>query len=220
MNCSQKSFDSDVKAVLRLFPKIHLIDKEEHKYLIGDIDIFDTVQDYWGTFEVKVIIPQKYPFAVPTLIELSKLIPRETAWHISADGQCCVEIDHELLHLASKGLRLLNYMQKFAYPYLANQMYRLKSSNDEYASGEHPHHFEGVIKYYNEKLCIDTPALAIHMLEWIVSKPLPGRNDPCPCGSGNKSKFCHLPSMRILKSIGRDRVQYDLESFKRFVFSS
>ena len=29
------------------------------------------------------------------------------------------------------------------------------------------------------------------------SRPLPGRNDPCPCGSGKKFKQCHELQHRI-----------------------
>lgn len=27
----------------------------------------------------------------------------------------------------------------------------------------------------------------------VVDPPAPGRNEPCPCGSGLKYKKCHLP---------------------------
>ena len=47
------------------------------------------------------------------------------------------------------------------------------------------------------------------LLPVILSRQSPGRNDPCPCRSGQKYKRCHANVVeKIVRRIGRDQLAY------------
>jgi preprotein translocase subunit SecA len=44
---------------------------------------------------------------------------------------------------------------------------------------------------YDEALGSDDEARRLQTMKPLQAGPKVGRNDPCPCGSGKKYKFCH-----------------------------
>ena len=179
--------------------------------LIGELDICDDEGNYWDTFDIKIVIPKKFPYAIPKVFELNGKILRDNDRHISEDGLCCLDIEHELLRLASKGISLCDFIVDKVYTFFANQLFFEKMG--EYANGEYPHGFEGVRYFYSKKLNLTNPVIIIRFLKLILKNQIPGRNDCCPCQSGRKFKKCHLKSFEYLKSIRRERLKEDLNGF-------
>jgi len=211
----RKQLNLDLLEVRRCFPKLRFFTKGGDHFLKGDLDICDIVGEYWDTFEIGITIPKNYPNGVPLVFEISRKIPREDKRHISKEGVCCVDIDHELLYLARRGLKLVNFIRDKVYPYFANQLYYMK--NGCFAKGEFKHRLDGILQFYDERLNISDTEVAIRFLERLVINKLPGRNDPCLCNSGKKYKYCHETSMAFLKSIGTDKVKSDLAQFKEII---
>lgn len=201
----------DLKEIEEFFPKLAYFETDKFQLVKGDIDICDTEGNYWETFKIAVVIPENYPFGVPQLFELSNIIDRSDKRHISKEGLCCVDMDHELIVKSRKGIKLVNYIKDEVYPFLSNQLYY--QIEKKYASGDYKHYFEGVIQYYDQRLGLKKPELIIEFIEMILNNNLPGRNDPCPCGNG-KFKFCHEQRIDFLKSVGKDRLKKDLSGFR------
>lgn len=201
----------DLEEVKRLFPKLVYCTSDKLRALKGAIDICDSNGQYWDTFKIVVTIPEKYPYAVPVLVEISEKIDREDNRHISKGGICCVEITHELLYKARRGIKMVEFIREQAYPYLANQLYFDLEGN--YANGEYGHYFDGVVQFYAEKLKLSDPNLIILILNQVIENKLPHRNDPCLCGKG-KFKNCHKKELEFLKTVGKAQLQEDLKGFK------
>ena len=114
--------------------------------------------------------------------------------------------------MSRKGIKINSFIREKVYPYFANQLYKL--SEEKYAGKEYSHHLDGIIQYYIEDLNLISPEIIIHFLERILSNSLIGRNKKCPCGSGKKIKDCHLDEIDTIKSIGKKKIEKDLESIK------
>lgn len=211
---SESVFEKDFSAVQELFPKLkYASSKNKGAWIIkGELDICDQAGRYWGTFQIGIFIPAAYPFVVPVIWEQSHLIPRKADWHISQNGVCCLDIHHRLLEWSRRGIKFEEFMLSKVYPYFANQLYRLEEK--VYAGEEYKHGVIGVAQFYQEDLCLNQ-VQAVAFLEMLTSGQFPGRNDPCPCGMGEKMKYCHKNSIAFLQSLGRKQLLLDLANFQR-----
>ena len=207
----------DIEAVIGRFPKLKSRRNNEHEAWIieGDLDICDTQGVYWDTFEIVIILDKKYPFSVPIVIERSTRVPREDDRHISKSGVCCLDIDHRLLRLATRGINLLDFITTKVYPFFANQLYFEEKGC--YAGEEYAHRFKGVEQFYNHELNINTPEMAASFLELMISNKIPERNALCPCGSKTKYKKCHQSAIEFLAQVGKERLKEDLVGFKKLM---
>jgi ubiquitin-protein ligase len=209
-------FENDFKEVTRYFPKLKYrkIENEKMWVVFGELEISDQVDDYWGTFDIEIELPNSYPYCVPLVKEISKVIKRDGDWHIDDDGYCCLDIEHKMLLLKKRGVNLTNFIKNKVYPYFANQIYKKNKGN--YAAGEYLHNFEGVQQFYREELNIGRVELARNILQGIILKKLPERNEPCFCGE-RKFKSCHVKCVDFLRSMPLGRLKTDLDEFSKLV---
>jgi hypothetical protein len=212
-------FEKDFAAISDLYPKLRYTRDEKHKsWLIsGELDICDATGLYWDTFNILIIVRHPYPVNVPDVFERSTIIPRTEAWHISEHGECCLDIPHNLKLAFKRGMRLAGFMHEKVYPYLANQLHRL--SRQDYAGEEYDHRFEGVLQYYKEELNLPTPMLAKQFIKSILDKKTLDRNRACLCGSGQKTKKCHLAVLQTLTELGEKVLRQDLLNFEQWELS-
>lgn len=207
--------ERNINSFLNTYPKFKYYERPKKKCSIlkGVIDICDVDGNYWDSFNIEIFIEkQKYPYTVPIVKETSKKIERTDEWHISEDGFCCLDIDHELEYMSKRGMNIISFYQEKVYPFFTNAMYKMK--NGDYANEEYKHHFDGVIQFYNEKLKLNNVSVITKILTSVIDNHIPGRNQFCVCGKEVKIKKCHLSSIDFLKSLPKDRLQKDLEGFK------
>lgn len=208
-------FDRDFVAVKECFPKLSYGWNKEHKTWVisGELDICDVKGNYWNTFNIAILVSETYPNCVPLVLERSEIIPRDIDWHVSKDGQCCVDAENALLAMSRRGINISNFIAEKAYPFFANQLYKLQEN--KYAGEEYKHHTDGVIQYYLEELKIPSSDHIIFFLEMILNKADLTRNRMCPCNSGEKIKNCHEKEIETIKSIGREKLTNDLKKIKK-----
>jgi len=204
----------DLEKVKNLFPKLEYCTNKKYRVLKGEIDICDVKGKYWDSFKIAIQIPINYPNGVPIVLELSDNIVRDDSRHISKEGFCCIDITHQLLFQAKRGIKMLNFIRDQVYPYLANQLHF--DSTGEYANGEYKHHFSGVKQFYNEKLRLTDSNTIVHIIELILKNKIPSRNLLCPCGI-KKFKNCHEEELSFLKTVGKNQLQQDLIEFKKLI---
>jgi hypothetical protein len=211
-----KLLENDIKEFLNLYGKFAYEERSGKQYSIlkGEVDICDVKGNYWNSFNIEIYIDkQKYPFCIPNVIENSKAIERESDWHISEEGVCCLDIDHKLEYLSKRGINIISFFQEKIYPFFANALYK-KNNNGTYANGEYSHNFDGIVQFYKEKLILTDISKIIQILESIINNKIPTRNKLCLCGKNIKIKNCHLKAMIFLKSLSKDRILKDLDGFK------
>lgn len=212
LNKRKSPFERDFGAALERFPKLsyHWSTKVKMWIITGELDICDTEGVYWNTFQITMLVPRSYPYCVPIVAERSNIIPRDIEWHISSEGICCLDVDHNLKAMAKKGINLTAFIKDKVYTYFANQLYKLEKN--EYAGKEYAHHLDGIIQYYQETHHLSDKQTIIAMLSRLTNNSLLGRNDKCPCGSGKKIKHCHQNSIDILKTLGNEQLSTDLKN--------
>ena len=106
--------------------------------------------------------------------------------HFFDDGRCCLSISYA----HQRKIHVEQFVNELVIPFL----YRL-SYTDKYGIaaaredlwGEYSHGDEGYREYEEE------------IRKFAAAKP--GRNAPCPCGSGKKYKRCHLDEVAALQRV-------------------
>lgn len=210
-----QSFDKAVNNFLNLYA--NFTSKNENQSNIvnleGRIDIIDINGNYWDSFDIRISIQKSnYPFIIPRVFEISKVIEREDDWHIGIDDECCLDITHNLILLQSIGIDLVTFYQTKIYSFFANYLY--KKETGEYANGDYPHLFEGVKHYYDYKLGLSDTELIIKLLNCIIENKVPKRFKLCICGK-KKFKNCHLNTIESLKKYGIKQLEEDLKGFMK-----
>lgn len=209
-------FQKTIEEVQQSFPKLKSNKRNgQTESLTGDLDICGNDGEYWRTYKISIVLPKGFPLKVPKVYELSRRIIRQDDRHISIDGECCLDMEHELQFLASKGINLCEFIKTKVYPYFANQIYY--DCHGHYAGGEYKHHFDGIVQFYRRRLGLTNPDIILRILQRIVDNMIPGRNQGCLCGSQKKLKDCHLKEIEFLKSISKTRLKHDIIDFEKVV---
>lgn len=186
----QARFYKDFEEVKPKYPTLTLESIDHPRFPLkvrGDIAIIDHEGTHWQTFTVAIFFSRRYPYGFAVLQELSSYIPRESDRHISKTGECCVCSPLESLEMEEAPITVLDYLERYAIPYLANQVHY--DQFGYYVNGEYSHDAEGLWEAFEDLFETKDRGIIMSKLRYIKSKP--GRNDTCPCGSGKKLKHCH-----------------------------
>lgn len=208
------SIQKDIKKFVEKYPKFSMIPIDNTNYikLQGVIDIVDIEGVYWDSYEISILLlKQNYPHITPKVFETTEKIKREDDWHISVNGECCLDIIHKMILLENKGIDIISFYQNKIYPFFANHAFKLKTG--EYANGDYPHQFDGIKYFYENDLRLKDVDLTILLLTSITNHKLPSRNAICLCKQ-RKYKYCHLPIAKKLMLFGQKRLLDDLLFFK------
>jgi hypothetical protein len=195
------------------FPKLnHPIRVGDVWEIIGAIDVIDDENNLWATYNVKIIVPKKYPEEIFQLQETGGQIPKKADWHNS--NNCCVSTTAIIYSVLGEDISLLNWLEKFAHPYLANHIYKVKTG--QYASGEFLHFTDGTIQGYEKLFKLKGVKEVYQKLKMICSVLQKGRNDKCFCGSGKKFKHCYLinPISHKFSGVPYSLLQSDFEEIR------
>ncbi len=205
------NLNKDLNEVLEIFPKLKLLENDNNKSLYGEIDIFDSENNYIDSFEIKVIIPRNYPYGFPSLFELGKKFEHVPDRHISDDDSCCVCSLQESDLVRQKGISLKDFILKYVIPYLANQLYY--DSEQKWVNGDYEHGIEGILQYYKELFKTPSIEKVIELLSFFAVVKI-NRNDNCYCGVKVKLKRCHLQTYTIIKSLSKAQIKNDIYCLK------
>lgn len=214
------SIDTEIKHFLNKYYSFQIVDYPNKQYTVleGKIDVIDDANDYWGSFDIQIILNrQEYPNSIPIVIEKSTIIDRTDDLHISKEGICCLDIPHVLDKMKRRGIRFTNFYTEVIYPFFANYHYHLDKK--KYANGEYQHGFNGVIQFYEEKHQLKDTNYIISLLEVALGNSKPERNSKCPiCGKPKFKKCCGKKILELLP-YGLKRLENDLGLFQMLLLS-
>ena len=128
----------------------------------------------------EIIIPHHFPLSLFQLHEVGGKIPKQIDWHNSL--YCCVSTNARIYHVLGEECTLLNWLDKFAHPYLANHIVR--KITKEYASGEFAHGAAGIVQDYEMLFKVKGEHAVCKKLKAICILTKCSRNEACFCGSG------------------------------------
>ncbi len=211
---SQELISSQYESAKEKFPKLlQPIWVGEHWEINGAIDVIDDEDYCWDTFQVKIVIPKNFPEDLFQLLEMGKRIPKEAFWHNSI--ACCLSTHATIYSVLGEDLSLLNWLVKFAHPFLANFVYKCKKK--EYASGEFEHETLGIIQGYEKLFRLNGTKEVFYLLKKLCSVLKKGRNEQCFCGSGIKFKYCYMkfPFTHKYSNIPYPQLEKDMDEIRR-----
>jgi len=158
--------------------------------IAGLLPVIDRNGTVWDRFSVLIDILSDYPSSLPTITEIGGRIPRSEQWHINADKTCCVGTVAEQYRKLHGRMNLLNWVDEFAIPFLANYIY--KKEKGIYFNGEWPHGVKGIYADYAQLFGIADLGLLLQRMRYCCGSQSKSFNADCFCNSGKKYKRCYL----------------------------
>jgi len=201
-------FLNEIPIVLKKYPDLTVKNKNGTDYLKGILDISDENGIVVGSFSVEIHPTEKFPYRFPKLYEVGGDIPCEPDWHKYSDNFCCLTVGQEEILICHKGISIIEFIDKIARPYFANQLYRKREGR---YLNEYPHGLDGIKVFYTELFKRNDLSLWRKCIDSAFVKRQIGRNDKCYCNSGVKYKNCHLPVEEKLQILGKGRVLTDIK---------
>jgi SEC-C motif len=205
MKKKNQPIETDIAAVLKKYPDLKVVNLYG-KVLEGTIDIEDESGNFWGKYQIRLVLTEKFPHEFPKMYEIGGKIPKNLDWHTYSDGSCCTTIRTNELLVAKNGITILKFLNEFGVPYLANHKH--KELCGEYASGEYSHGLPGFLEFYQEKLNSKQLEVIVMALDILLENKTIDRNSICFCGSEKKFKRCHAASIHELSSLPKKEVSW------------
>jgi len=205
------AFLKDLPVVISTYPNLSIRQINGQDILKGILDISDDSSAIIGSFSVEIYPTEKFPYRFPKIFEVGGDIPMEADWHKYADNSCCLTVEQDEILKCYTGITLLNFIEKEAIPYFANQLYRKKTGH---YLNEYPHGKDGKRLFYKELFKSSDQELWHTCYEHAFNRVQIRRNDKCYCNSGEKYKKCHMPVEEKLQIIGKEKILNDINSMK------
>jgi hypothetical protein len=202
-----QAFQKELSNVVSHFPDLSIRHVNGKDILKGILDIRDENSEVVGSFSIEIHSTEKFPYRFPKIYEVGGDIPCSADWHKYADNSCCITIEQDEILKCHKGITLLNFIEKEAIPYFANQLYRKK---DRHYLDEYPHGKDGVRLFYNELFISKDPKFWDLCCKHAFDNIKICRNEKCYCNGGKKYKKCHMVVEEKLQIIGKQKVFNDI----------
>lgn len=182
-------------------------------YVHGIYELKDNLGNIQGNWNIKINIPNKYPFEFPKLIETSQKIKPSQDTHMGVSGEACVELDILTDVIGKNGITISEFLDKYVSRYFSWQV--LNSTEHRAELDSWGHEIEGKKQFFFEIINSDEVTFISKCLEIIKSRKFPRRNEQCFCGSRVKYKNCHQRGLIKLASYGVDIIQKHFSEIKK-----
>ena len=194
------TFKDIASAIAFYQPKLHATENGIDIHVQGAYLVFENgaVANPAGPiseFDIEIIVPNRYPQRQPKVFEVGGRIQRKPDHHINADGDCCITVwEHWLLTAANRSFAA--YLSGPVNEFFLGQYWYERTGT--WPFGERPHGQEGLIEAYADPLGIPPwKKNLIYYLE-LLSQDWPKGHWLCPCGSGNRLRYCHRADLMML----------------------
>jgi len=146
-------------------------------------------------FDVEIFLSDRYPYRKPKVFEVGGRIARHPDRHINPEGDCCVTVwEHWLVNASDPSFAafLNGPLNEF---FLGQYWYE---RTGKWPFGERAHGAKGLEEAYAETLGIPNKTkLLIYYLR-LLSLDWPKGHWLCPCGSGERLRYCHRGELMAL----------------------
>ena len=195
-----EQFEKDIEIVPNKYSGFKVVTVNDEKILRGGLEIVNNNGKLWQEYKVEIWASQEYPYRFPKLFEVGNAFLKIADWHVyESDKSCCVDVTPNEIIVCKNGLHVIDYIQQFAIPYLANQKYR--ELEGYYLYGEYSHGIFGRIEFYQTKLKAKNSNELIQMFDLIIKGFNPNRQAYCPFCYKKKFRKCHRDVFRELAVI-------------------
>ena len=201
--------NNEITNIIEKFPNLSVIINEGNWIVLeGILNI--TAQD---SFHIKIEYDTTHK-QFPKLFELGNKIPKKLTRHIyTQDNSCCITVPEMQAILLNQGLTLLDFIEKHAIPYFANQLYY--EENGVYANGEYSHGSKSIIEFYQDILKTKDKILILKIIKHIFDGDLPSTKQNCLCKKGKKFRDCHQKPVLFLSNIPKLTLHKDYKQIEK-----
>jgi len=147
---------------------------------------YEEIED---SYSLEIVIPEKFPQALPKVKETDSKIPRDGSFHVNPDGSLCLGSPLRLLAKVHSDPKLTTFSEKCLIPYLYAVSYKLKFGGD-FVFGELPHAEEGILDDYRVLLELRDKHQVKRAINLLGMKKGIANKQPCPCGCGKRLELC------------------------------
>lgn len=148
----------------------------------------DEIED---NYKLEIIVPEKFPQALPKVKEIGGKIPRNGDFHVNPDGTLCLGSPLRLLKKIYKFPNLSGFVNKCLVPYLYAVSYKLRNGGD-FVFGELAHGDQGIVEDYSYLFGLTNPAQITEAIQLLGIKKRVANKRPCPCGCRKRLGACSL----------------------------
>jgi len=115
-----KSLNEDLEKVLKKYSGLSIQYFDDIPSSIsGAFILNDNNNVEQGRWNIRILIPKKYPYGFPILYETSNKIDPSEDTHKRDDGSICVELDIIWLHIARQGITILDFIDQYVIKYFS-----------------------------------------------------------------------------------------------------
>jgi hypothetical protein len=150
--------------------------------VLGDEEIEDS-------YQVEIIVAEKFPQAVPTVKEVGGKIPRTENFHVNSDGSLCLGSPLRLLKEIHSSPNLSGFASKCLVRYLYAVSYKLNNGGG-FVLGELSHGDQGIVEDYSQMLGLTDYNQIVQATRLLSLKKRIANKRPCPCGCGKRLGAC------------------------------
>ncbi|MCK9293864.1 MAG: hypothetical protein M0P70_02175 [Desulfobulbaceae bacterium] len=157
--------------------------KFRFKASVSDSDEID------DSYKLEIVVPDKFPQALPKVKETGGKIPRDGNFHVNHDGTLCLGSPLRLLRKIHSAPNLTGFADKCLVPYLYAVSYKLRHGGD-FVFGELAHGGQGIVDDYSVILGLKERPQVTQAIQLLGIKKRIANKRSCPCGCEKKLGAC------------------------------
>jgi hypothetical protein len=141
------------------------------------------------SYKLEIVVPDKFPRALPKVKETGGKIPRDGNFHVNPDGTLCLGTPLRLLRKVHSSPSLTGFADKCLVPYLNAISYKLMHGGD-FVLGELAHGDQGIKDDYSVMLGLKERHQVTRAIQLLGIKKRIANKKPCPCGCRKRLGAC------------------------------
>lgn len=177
------------------YQNLHFSTLEGVIFLRGSFPLKDGEYEV-DRYSIEIKFPSNYPRDLPLVREIGGRIPRTGDRHVYVDGMACLFLPDQRAWICPEGTSFLDFLNGPVRNYFLSQsVFELEGV---WPFGERSHGVQGIVEFYSEILGTGNTAIITRYLEALSKKAVKG-HWPCPCGSGERLRHCHIKKILELR---------------------
>ncbi len=184
-----QGFSTQLNDFLKLYPTLKIVKETNNELVLaGKVNIFCRAKQFslCKDYNIRVVFFKDLSI-LPRVFELDDEIDSSYE-HKYQDGGLCLETDAAIWFNFIDGFDISEWFDKYVKSYFVSYEYKKKYGS--YPFGDRRHGVDGIIDYYGELFKIKDDNAVQLIMYHIVSNDYRG-HQPCPCGSGKRTRDCH-----------------------------
>ncbi len=149
-------------------------------------------------FEIKIEIPEDFPFSVPRVFEIGSVLGKSPNDHFNSDDSACLFVEPERYRKWPPGSGIRDFLNGPVREFFFSQAYRRLSGT--WPFGEWSHGNLGILEFYGNHFGTKSVAVIKGLLEASLQSRL-FRQWRCPCGTNKRLLKCHGDSIKSLNYV-------------------